>query len=319
MFEAGSNGHLLLFVTLSFCCRTLPAVTQQLADPLEYRVIALEAGHYCDDRPWRLVFEDEFLGDSLNTDVWLRFFPYCLNQDECQASRVHGWPGELQLFFDENVSLSGDGVLRMEARRGTLRHWYSAASVYSAGMIHSRSQFGKGRYECRARVPKSTANYLWPSFWLFGGGPHCSEIDALEVLWRASDTYHAALHRYNSVCDGSVADDNYGIELGELSDDFHVYRVDWATWFVDFYVDEQLIYRACRIYDLLARPVPQCEIKAGIYMQNQAFPAQDAQVSVIAGLGLHKSPWVQASGAGIIIPDLPATMEIDYIRVYQRE
>jgi beta-glucanase (GH16 family) len=242
-----------------------------------------------------------------------------MNQDECRVSRTHGWPGELQLFFDENVQLSGNGVLKLTARSGPLRDWYGASSVYSSGMIHSRFQFGKGRFEGRIKVPRSTSTYLWPAFWLFGGGSRCSELDVLEVLWRESDTYHAALHRYNSICDGSVADDNYRIELGELSDDFHVYRVDWDTWFVNFYLDDQLIYRACRIYDLLARAVPQCHVDAGVYIQNQAFPAQDAYVSIIAGLGLHKSYLVEANGTGLSIPDLPATMEVDWIRVYKRE
>ncbi len=40
------------------------------------------------------------------------------------------------------------------------------------------------------------------------------------------------------------------------------------------HVDDQLIYRSCRIYDVLNRPVSSCDVPGGIYIQNQAFPGQ---------------------------------------------
>lgn len=104
----------------------------------------------------------------------------------------------------------------------------------------------------------------------------------------------------------------------DLSEDFHVYRADWDKWFVNFYIDNTLIYRSCRIYDLLDRPVSSCRVPTGIYLQNQAFPAQDQELSIILMLCLHDDPWVNALGIGPQIPDLPAVMEIDYVRVYQR-
>ncbi len=292
--------------------------SQALADPVDHPVIGVETQDFCEHGEWHLVFEDEFEGDTLNTDTWLRFFPYCANQDECQASRVHGWPDELEIFKDENVQLTGQGTVKIIAKKVPVTNWYSASSLYTSGMLHSRMKFNRGRFECRCKVPKSTSRYLWPSFWLFGGDGPCSEIDILEILWGKSDRYHHALHRYNNECNGNHASDEGMRELVDLSEDFHVYRADWDKWFVNFYVDDALIYRACRIYDLLDRPVSSCEVSTGVYLQNQAFPAQDAEVSIIMGLGLHRSWPGQALGAGPEIPDLPATMEIDYVRVYQR-
>ena len=299
--------------------RSPSAYAQVLSDPAVHRVIALEDADYCEHGPWNLVFEDEFNGDSLDLDHWIRFFPYCSNQDNCEASRVHSFPTEMQIFMDENVELSGEGTVRMTARKGPLRQWYSAESVYTSGMIHSRMQFGKGRFECRCKLPKSTANYLWSAFWLFGGGPQCSEIDIMEILWKRPNSYHHSLHRYNYNCVGNYASDEDGHEMPALWDDFHVFRADWDTWFVNFYVDDILIYRSCRIYDMLARPVSNCHVPAGIYMQNQAFPGQDADMSIILGLALHNSPFVDELGNGLPIPDLPAVMEVDYVRVYQRD
>ena len=140
----------------------------------------------------------------------------------------------------------------------------------------------------------------------------------MEILWTRSNKYHHALHRYNSTCDGKYASDQGTIDVTELSNDYHVYRVEWDKWFVNFYVDDALLYRSCRIYDLLARPVSSCQVPAGVYIQNQAFPAQDAEMSIIVNLALHKGSYTSALGEPATVPDLPAEMEIDYIRVYQR-
>jgi beta-glucanase (GH16 family) len=232
----------------------------QLADPVDHPVIAVNAANFCEDAPWTLVFSDEFNGDSLDTQKWLRFYPYCMDQDDCLVSRTHGWPQEMEIFKDENVQMTGHGTVKLIARKGPVQNWYSASSNYTSGMLHSRSKFGRGRFECRCKVPKSTSHYLWPAFWLFGGNGACSEIDILEITADPSDQYHYALHRYNSTCDGNHANDQGSSEMADLSDDFHVYRVDWDKWFINFYIDDKLMYRSCRIYDLLDRPVSECEI-----------------------------------------------------------
>jgi beta-glucanase (GH16 family) len=282
-------------------------------------VILVEEANFCESAPWQLVFEDEFEGNELNTDIWQTYFPYCDSGDACLASRTHGLPDELQIFRDENVRLTGIGILQMWLRKEPyISSWYGTPSTYSAGMIHSKIRFKRGRFECRCKVPKSRSHYIWPSIWLFGGPTAASEIDFMEILWTNSNMYHHTLHRYG-YAGGYHASDADSHELGDLSGAFHTYRCDWDTWFIDFNVDDVLIHRSCRMIDLLGRPVSGCYAPAGIYLQNQAFPAQERELSVIAGLGLHSAPEVDAIGNGPPIPDLPALMEIDYVRVYRRQ
>ena len=250
---------------------------QGIADPIRHPVIAIDGGNFCTSSDWTLVFADEFNGDSLDIDKWLRFYPYCNNQDECLYSRTHGWPRDMAIYKDENVQMTGQGTVKIIAQKGPVQHWYSAASNYTSGILHSRFKYGRGRFECRCRVPKSTAHYLWPAFWLFGGNDACSEIDILEITADPSTQYHFALHRYNSTCDGKHASDEGTMTLPDLSDDFHVYRVDWDMWFVNFYIDDALVHRSCRMYDLLNRPVSECDVPGGIYIQNQKLQAQDAE------------------------------------------
>ncbi len=297
----------------------IDGLAQVLADPKTHRVVALEEADLCDRGEWHLVFEDEFNGVELDTLSWLRFYPYCNNYDDCLGSRTHGLPDELQIFRDENVVMTGNGTVQLIIKRGQVSSWFSFSSVYTSGLLHSRMPFPKGRFECRCRIPKSTSRYITSAFWLFGGGSSCSEIDIMEQLWKAPEDLHCATHRYNETCNGNHASTEDRFHLPWLSDDFHTYRADWDTWFVDFYLDDTRVARVCRLYDMLARPVSSCRVPTGIYLQNQAFPMQDHELSVIIGPGLHDGPFVDELGHGPSIPDLPAVMEVDYVRVYQRD
>ena len=59
-------------------------------------------------------------------------------------------------------------------------------------------------------------------------------------------------------------------------------------------------------------------IHEGVYIQNQAFPAQDAYMSIIVGVGIHNSGLNDAHGPGPPVPNIPCALEVDWIRVYQR-
>jgi len=312
-FRTWCGSALLPLAFLTACT----AHGQTIADPPEHKVIGLEPIDLCEHAPWHLVFADEFNGGTLDADKWVTFFPFCEVADQCWSSRS-GFPTSIALDADSNVTLSGDGTLRILTRQGPLATWYDHSSVYTTGVIFSRQKFKRGRFESRIKLPRSTARYLWPAFWLFGGGPRCSEIDILEILKRPTNTFHYALHRYNYECDEILAHDQGNINVKELSEDFHVFRLDWDTWFIDWSIDGELIYRACRVYDTAGRPVSGCNVPGGIYVQNQAFPGQDHELSLIISSGLGSGPLVDALGNGPPIPDLPAVMEVDYVRVYER-
>ncbi|HRD54726.1 MAG TPA: glycoside hydrolase family 16 protein [Flavobacteriales bacterium] len=293
------------------------AQAQPYADPLRHRRIVIEDGSLCPPAGWELVFAEDFNGDALDEAKWLTHYPYCVNWDDCFESRAHGWPEMLTINADSNVMMTGDGLLRILARKGDMAFWHGAFSVYTGGVLHSRMKFPRGRFECRLKVPRSEGKHLWPAFWLFGGGPECVEIDILEIMAKPSTDYHYALHRYNGPCDGKVASEDGNRTLRDLSDDFHVFRLDWSIWFVDWYIDDVLVARSSRISDLLNRPVTACYAPKGVYIQNQAFPAQEAEVSIILSLGVRGRLFNSVAGQDLDIPDLPATMEVDYVRVYR--
>lgn len=293
-----------------------PKLIAQVWDPLEHPTVWAE-GDLCEYEPWKLVFHEEFNEPALDADIWQTYFPYCASGDACLDSRTHG-VHEYQIYEDDNVTLE-NGKLKLHAFQEDAS-WYGYDSHYTSGMIHSRGDhvFNRGRFEMRCKVPLSQSHYLWPAFWLMGGGSYCSEIDILEILWDTSDQYHTAIHRYTENCDGNISSNGDTYDLGELSDAFHIYSVDWDRWNLFFSVDGVVRRTVSRLLAAGLFPVPPCtDLAPGTYTQRQAFPAEDDYLPIIVNLALHRYA-LNPYGVDPVIPNLPCAMEVDWIRVWQR-
>jgi beta-glucanase (GH16 family) len=98
----------------------------------------------------------------------------------------------------------------------------------------------------RAKVV--TGNGMWPAFWMLGNDfnnptpwPNCGEIDIMEVRGTRPTTNLGSLHGpgYSGM---RPLTGHYSLPDGGpiLSDDFHIYAVEWETNVVRFYVDTTL-------------------------------------------------------------------------------
>lgn len=134
---------------------------------------------------WRLIFDDEFSGDTLDQKRWATC--YWWDNDGCTNSGNH----ELQWYTPDSL-LVENGMLRMRASQTHIDasdgHSYEYASgmvttgpsQYSASYLPSFS-FTGGYAEIRARTPGGAG--LWPAFWLLPVNRDSTpEIDVLEVL-----------------------------------------------------------------------------------------------------------------------------------------
>ena len=186
---------------------------------------------------WTLAWSDEFDGTSLNSAVWTADLG------------SGGWGnGESQYYKAQNAVVAG-GLLTITAKREM-----AGDAPYTSARIQSsrKKSFLYGRFEMRAKLPATQG--MWSAFWLLGnscnswglyGGnadwPGCGEIDIMEMIGgstgNASDyTTYGTLHYLNA------ANYNPALSIGyrnaaKLSDDFHVYRMDWTpqsfTWYID--------------------------------------------------------------------------------------
>jgi beta-glucanase (GH16 family) len=243
---------------------------------------------------WRLVWSDEFDGDSLDLTKWS--FQYGTGTSE----GLVGWGNnELQYYTDREANIFvADGKLHIVARQEAyMNRNYTSARIRS---IHN-GDWKYGRFEIRAKLPEGRG--LWPAIWMmptenvYGGWAASGEIDIVELVGHEPDVVHGTLHyggRWpNNVHRGA----RFQLQEGKFSDDFHTFTLLWREgemrWFVN-----------------------------GIYYQNQNswftaghdFPAPfDQRFHFILNVAVGGN-WPGSPNHTTVFPQ---EMVIDYIRVYQ--
>jgi beta-glucosidase len=195
---------------------------------------------------WVLVWSDEFddpVGTPPDPSVW---------KSEVGDGLLNGIPGwgngELEYYTasPENAATDGEGNLVITARRpdpetSNLRCWYGPCEYTSARLITwGRTEFEFGRVEARLKLPYGQG--MWPAFWMLGtdlaevGWPQSGEVDIVENVGREPATAHGTIHG-PGYSGGEGIGAGYDLPEGTVSDDFHVYAIEWTPdqirWFVD--------------------------------------------------------------------------------------
>jgi beta-glucanase (GH16 family) len=204
--------------------------------------------------------------------------------DQYWHGRTHS-NNEQQYYAPDGYEVS-DGRLRFIAEQREM-----GGMLYTSGMVTSFESFAQqyGWFEIRARFPKGQG--LWPVFWLLPATKEWPpEIDVLEILGHETEKVYFSTH-WSSV----AAADNHQFKTGDyvgpdFSADFHTFAVEWQDGLCIWYVDGVERYRSV----------------AGI---------PDEPMYVIANLAVG-GDW---PGMPDATTPFPSYMDIDYIRVYQRE
>ena len=247
---------------------------------------------------WKLVWSDEFDGDSLNTNVWTR---------ETGGS---GWGNnELQYYTDRtDNSYVSDGTLKIVAKRENYSNCrFTSARLKTAG----KKSFKYGKMEARIKVNGGNQDGVWPAFWMMGDDgtawPWCGELDIMEhansrnyvegtIHWNAGGSSYNT--PYNHIFWGSYSvpayyyysDNNNGIN------GWHTYGVIWDENTIKWYVDNNIYLTAYLNDD-----------NAYAFRKNHYFLLNLALGSNATGY------------TGNIAPNdsfKSATMEVDYVRAY---
>ncbi len=113
---------------------------------------------------------------------------------------------------------------------------------YTSARMITRDRFTQayGRFEARIKVPYGQG--IWPAFWMLGdnffrkGWPNSGEIDIMEHIGRDPMIVYATVHG-----PGYAGGDGVGgsYSMGQpLSDDFHVYAIEWEPEEIRWYIDD---------------------------------------------------------------------------------
>jgi len=236
-----------------------------------------------------LVWSDEFDGTELSPDNWVF------------ETGSHGWGNnELQDYVsDSNVEVS-DGTVKITAKKES-----SGSANYTSARLNSKESFRYGKIEIRAKIPDHKGNGIWPALWMLGsnigsvGWPACGEIDIMEYVSFDPNNVHFSIHSTanNHVIGTQVT--SGALPLETIEEEFHTYGFLWTDKYLKFYIDDPE-----NIKLNFSRP-------AVSNVDNWPFNQYFYFLMNIAVGG----NWGGLEGVDDAI--FPATMEVDFVRVYQ--
>ena len=218
-----------------------------------------------------------------------------------------GWGNhELEYYMNraENARIE-DGKLVITARQEAYTGPDGAKFNYTSARLKTQGLFSQayGRFEARIKLPAGQG--IWPAFWALGdnfgsvGWPKCGEIDIMENVGKEPGINHGSLHGPSSTNATSDLTATITLPAGQkLSDDFHIYAVEWEPSAVRFYLDAN----SYATFTSAQWPA------GGTWVFDHPF---FLILNVAVGGDWPGSP----DGTTVF----PQTMQVDYVRVYKRK
>lgn len=236
---------------------------------------------------YQLVWQDEFNTGS------------ALSGDWTHEEKAAGWVNhELQTYVNQK---SPEGRLVTEIVDGKLQiHCFKEGDKIYSGRVYAKKTTGwqYGYIEASIKLPKGKGT--WPAFWMmpvrFSSWPDDGEIDIMEEVGYHPDYVSSSLH----------AKGHYHVENTQVTQEqlclgaegeFHTYGMEWNSDYFQFYVDG----------------------KSTLFYSNPGtgkvdWP-YDSPFYIIFNLAWG-GDW--GGSQGVDENALPITMEVDYVRVFQK-
>lgn len=251
-----------------------------------------------DPDEYSLIWADEFnTNGAIDPDKWFH---------QTKLPNGNSWfNNEVQHYTDRtDNAVVEDGILKIIAKKETYTD-QGVTKDYTSARLNSKFAFTYGKVEVKAKLPAGVGT--WPAIWMLGknisedgaywetqgygttGWPDCGEIDIMEH-WGSDQNYvQSATHTPSSY---GATENHGGQTISTASTEFHVYSLEWMLDKLIFAVDGNTHY----VYQ------PQ--------VQNADTWPFDADQYLLLNIAIQPS-----------IEDgfTESAMEIDYVRVYQRD
>ncbi|HYL99837.1 MAG TPA: glycoside hydrolase family 16 protein [Blastocatellia bacterium] len=158
----------------------------------------------------------------------------------------NGWGNnELEYYTNRlnNSYQDGNGNLVIKVLQEKYTGSDGVTRNYTSARLLTQNLFTQrfGRIEARIKIPFGQG--IWPAFWMLGDNidsvnwPTCGEMDIMENIGREPAINHGSLHG-PGYSGGSSLTAAYTLPSGAtLSDDFHIFAIDWSPNTVTFSVD----------------------------------------------------------------------------------
>lgn len=238
---------------------------------------------------YTLVWHDEFNlpnGSMINTQEWY--------YDDWAPGYVNN---ELQRYVpgklgDQYTAIIEDGILNIIARK------YNNQVI--SARINTRQLWQYGYFEARLKLPKGKGT--WPAFWMMpsngGNWPHCGEIDIMEEVGVNPNYTSSSVHTtsYNHTINTQKTAERY---TPGAEEEFHIYALEWTPEYIRTYVDGQPL----------------------LYFPNDGKGDDNTWPFNKPFHPILNLAWGGSWGGwnGVNESALPATYQIDYVRVFQKK
>lgn len=213
-----------------------------------------------------------------------------------ETAKKGRWNNELQRYipgFENNdtCALVSNGTLKIIAKK-------KEDEVLSIRM-NSKENWKYGYFEARLKFPQGKGT--WPAFWMlpvnFNAWPDDGEIDIVEEVGYRPNWVRASIHckAYNHVEGTHKTKEKY---IKTAESDFHVCAVEWTENYIKAYVDGK---NYLTFYNDGKNEKSTWPFNVPFYLKlNLAWGGN----------------W--GGSQGVDETKLPATLEIDYVRVFQK-
>lgn len=238
--------------------------------------------------------------------VWADEFDYVGLPDSLKWSydtegNDWGWGNQEEQFYTKR-RLANAEVKNGRLYITAIKENYKDRKFTSARLVtKGKGDWLYGKVEVSAKLPQGRG--LWPAIWMlptdwkYGGWPASGEIDIMENVGFMPDTILASVHTksyHHSI--GTQRSDT--LTIPSCYDEFHTYQLEWEPDELRAYIDGQHFFT----------------------FQNEgtgtdAWPF-DQRFHLLLNVAVGGT-WGGAHGIDSMI--FPRSMEVDYVRVYQKQ
>lgn len=241
---------------------------------------------------YKLVWNDEFNGTEIDLNKW----GYEVNGNG-------GGNNEMQYYTarSEN-SYTKDGKLFIVAKIEKFTGSDGTRDFTSARLrTLNKGDWKYGRIEVSAKIPSGKGT--WPAIWMlssdweYGGWPASGEIDIMEHVGYDPNVIHGSIHT-NAYYHKIGTQKSGTLKIPTAITEFHQYAIEWFEDHIDFFIDNGKYFSFTN--------------------ENKGWEVWpfDKRFHLILNLAVG-GDW--GGVQGIDTDAFPAAMEVDYVRVYQKE
>jgi beta-glucanase (GH16 family) len=211
----------------------------------------------------------------------------------------NGWGnGEAQYYTKQdlkNVNIE-NGILRIIARKDS----FNSNAYTSARLVtKSKADWLYGKFEIKAKLPKGRGT--WPAIWMlptantYGTWPKSGEIDIMEHVGYDLNRVHFTVHTeaFNHTIGTQVGKN---MIINDATEAFHVYKAEWTPYGIRGYFDDTKVFEFSNY---------------GNGYRSWPF---DQKFHLLLNIAVGGA-WGGAQGIDNTV--FPATMEVDYVKMYK--